>query len=515
MSLDQKMSLDQSLSLDQLPIAILGRIFAIAGLKRPCPIVPGFERPRLWSYWMMSFQMSQMSLHRQHQCSLHNARNPNGLSNGSVKPRWNLCTHAKLPISLLRVNRNFYSIASMLLYGGNTFVFETCARDVATMTAMAGALSKIRRLHFHVMRRWEQPPTETVKSLWFICDVLSSHMQPGQLRLTLQADDWDGWETDLIMTPLLQLPRLKDVAIQIPFRGVRDEHAEIQALLDKRCRQFIGHTVDARFPFEKLPVEIQLMVLNHTELVTAPRANFQTASRICPFRLDKKPRRMGNCWVDWGCGPSPYCNCSTCSIFSVHPHLTPEMGGCRCRRAGTWSSTCTCKLSSAPLFRVSKKMRALAYEVFNAHSTLCFRGNSSEARSTFETAIRDGRVTRNMRSLIIVMENICNCTGIKGKWSRRLRTVVGHMQPGCLDLMLLLPKGRSDFIQFSGRCDYEKIYHEDSLEFKERHVPLTATELVVWIEGFTFWSNLRSLTVRSSRGDVPLQLGEILCAETM
>ncbi|KAH7139819.1 hypothetical protein B0J13DRAFT_558524 [Dactylonectria estremocensis] len=108
-----------------------------------------------------------------------------------------------------------------------------------------------------------------------ICHRLGEHVKPGRLSLYLicQADSIERARP--FVEPLRGLPTLKDLGIRFGEKDPNQQSlrcAELDGLAKAIVLQAKKHD---SFPFQDLPVEIQLRILKHTPLVSSLKMTFQ------------------------------------------------------------------------------------------------------------------------------------------------------------------------------------------------------------------------------------------------
>ncbi|KAF2669806.1 hypothetical protein BT63DRAFT_469447 [Microthyrium microscopicum] len=131
-----------------------------------------------------------------------------------------------------------------------------------------------------------------------------------------------------------------------------------QALLSERF-----HTPKSSFPFSKLPLEIQSMVLAQTNLISEPQS---ANSDLCYLKVSKKSH--GCCGY---CGGRNYRNPPRNRYPLLAGFLTFSTDeDCFCgNQILTYSSSCRCNLQrSSPLFAVNSSIRQEALRIFYIHN---------------------------------------------------------------------------------------------------------------------------------------------------
>lgn len=170
-----------------------------------------------------------------------------------------------------------------------------------------------------------------------ICARLAPHIKPYHLGICLICDAAERKTAEAFLNPLLELPRLKDCSIRLlPY-----SNGALQRLVERAIRQATERPAhhSSVFRFTDLPREIQLQILEHTDLV---------APTYLTWKADRGSFVLEEC-VRNQCGASP--RSSEISSFCPSTHVG-------------YSSVYTCCQMPVSLFRTSRAMTELARYVF-------------------------------------------------------------------------------------------------------------------------------------------------------
>ena len=270
-----------------------------------------------------------------------------------------------LPLNLLYVCHAMHKEVERLLYGENRFVITR--RDPGGLTSLENlSISAIRQLrqltirinisscvgvccdkssrcdNWREIKDWKHEHDSPFSSLsdsdgslisqWRqICSHLAN-IVPDQLALYIICDCQDLEAAEMIIKPLLALPRLRDCAIRLSL-GYRKQlqHLATRAVFLVTGRQRIPA---APFRFLDLPMEVQLQILAYTNLVSSrswsrvyyfdDRFFHCEIKRPCSGDASVEPAKVDSCdasiiWLD---GSAPRCFCTR-----MHSAFTFQ---CRC-----------------------------------------------------------------------------------------------------------------------------------------------------------------------------------------
>jgi hypothetical protein len=351
-------------------------------------------------------------------------------ANGSCSD--NVCTCTPLPWQLLYVSKTVADEVSTIFYSSNHFsIFrESLGRLSGLHSLPKWALAKMRSLslclnyfdpdpiQYFKERYWchatcaashqhrlfskakAHDEASSIDELEHLCQVLRTHIQPNQLRLSFTCDVADIEIAEEVLRPLSQLPHLRECSILLGFQHSPTDTEQIpllQELAKKHVTHLMKPSIPTTFDFTAPPPEIQLQILSYTPLVTPYELvcglNTPVSTSIqSPFY---EPRTF-----PYRSYPSvPEC-CLTCS---PSPSPAQKPSGCACWSKHTaFSSTCTCWRFPLSLFLVSKSVKEMAEPLFYGrnHFWVLPRGwNASRKLEIWNFLTRVGGVRRYLRNL--------------------------------------------------------------------------------------------------------------------
>ncbi|KAF2807407.1 uncharacterized protein BDZ99DRAFT_79698 [Mytilinidion resinicola] len=325
------------------------------------------------------------------------------------------CRHGRLPISILYICRKFHDEATDILYGENTFALAS--HDPWTLQRFSQlshrAFAAIRFLHVFAMNSRSAVSSTSAKrceyfvrceKMWQdVCMLLSMHCTPFQLDLGFECYVKDLHTAKIVLASLKQLPSVRNLRLKLGNRRTfPDSSKEAMSRLLKSTVEDLTRTPptvqtdkrisDASFPFLKLPVELQMMVLSHTGLVfTNGVERFHHISTdVRGIRL--AGRGMTDAMLN-GC-------CWACNISM--PYTSMPCCKCICNREDRvqYSSTCVCNRNAAALFTVNRHISALAVETFYGRNQFYIRDSAVKRIWETFTKIPQNHL-RHIRSLLI------------------------------------------------------------------------------------------------------------------
>ncbi|PGH13724.1 hypothetical protein AJ80_06229 [Polytolypa hystricis UAMH7299] len=178
---------------------------------------------------------------------------------------------------------------------------------------------------------------------------LASHLQPDRLDLRIQLNTLDEVFVAAMVKPLAKLSTLKHCSIDCEAGA----HPVLQRLAEIAVLHTTGKAEGTPFRLLNLPLEIQLRILEHTELI-AP-------STI--IRIEKTGYTSEHCY-------SPFANCN-----AYH-----SMIHCRLDRVAYSSRyEASCWKYPTSMFSVNKHIRALSRQIFFSRNKFYLEPYSSEA----------------------------------------------------------------------------------------------------------------------------------------
>lgn len=285
------------------------------------------------------------------------------------------CTHQAIPFGLLLANKQIHREAEAILYGENCFYVDNCDRiavDCMTrlsprawrsITALHIAFSGRRdseftdcQLEHHsygeqrctperlAYREWSNAFEAALRDFDRLCSIIRSALGSKSERLTLTVQSNIG-QIDLaraLLRCVRRLPKMRDFAIDLgtwfaaasPLARSKD----YSILNDELVALCMDRRIDVQtsfFPFQRLPYELQVLVLGfaveNVRRGAAERASTPERNRCC-----------GNCW------PSD-------SPQTVRTCICPRLSWFRASH-GVCGTSCTCTQPGA-LSLVSRSIR--------------------------------------------------------------------------------------------------------------------------------------------------------------
>ena len=370
-----------------LPISVRLCIYLFSGLVRPCPISLCTEGKMISP--RKNLILVGQSRRRPYQC-IYKMKGSGERRRHSKKDIDCYCL--ELPVALLRVCRAICLETLPLLYGKNKFkVLGHTSSDLRILrtlssVAIASMTSLLVRLNCSpcplghneisllghctlckgTLTLSDAPLTNTTRAgqeiltEWrAVCAHLAETVLPGQLNLTVICDTNEAEVAAEVMELTRKLPRLKKCTIRLSQS--RD------STLTSLARQTVQVTMRAKvpasaFPFNKLPKELRLCVLNFTHLT--PEGSY--ASRFQNVGI--KDNKL--CMSPSGTFHRRKC-CYKCND-------TRDNCCCPTTHASV-SASCRCRLIPFELFLVSKLMKQEAEKMF--YSSNCFVFQQDHSRT--------------------------------------------------------------------------------------------------------------------------------------
>jgi hypothetical protein len=194
----------------------------------------------------------------------------------------------------------------------------------------------------------------TLRQLQGLCDLFSRHIRPGQLDLEISFSAANIESGLAILRSLHHIPPVQQVSFSTRksrIEGLGRLNSNWQGLLRQHARELI-HRPLSQSQFERLPNEIQLMILYHVVTTKLPihydRLGLGALHPRCPAPCNRysRPPRFN----------SPGC-CGKCRRY-----LSWKV--CRCTSGSFFSSSCICPILDDGIFFVSKRIRAHALDIF-------------------------------------------------------------------------------------------------------------------------------------------------------
>lgn len=310
-----------------------------------------------------------------------------------------------MAVQLLRVCHSLTKEGTQILYGENyfliTFATSTASTYIDLLLLNANALRTMRRIGIVLLRsinrddrcasavypflaldmRFMHVP-DVLLAFYRICEILGQNLEPRAVEIDFASRVGTVKAARRMLGALSHLSEIKEVTIDLgdismPTAGSR----RIQGLLNAFGNTVTSYNQDQSFPFERLPVELQSMVLSHTDLVVADNRQIWLASLIggvssihtaASYSFGPKLKGREYCcrkcvctstikhsWFDRNRQESPY------PREWLYLDLFWRRALCRCKRGFKWSSTCSAGGGRASaLFEVSRAMRSSAHQIW-------------------------------------------------------------------------------------------------------------------------------------------------------
>ncbi|KAJ4385549.1 hypothetical protein N0V93_009978 [Gnomoniopsis smithogilvyi] len=379
----------------ELPDEARRSIYALAGLRRPCPIDLLARSPR-------------------------SDNRPPGY--GSCNPCWQLkrlegiwstqspntpiCACSRLPLALLRVCHRVHDEALDVLLSTNRFVVRARAGRPEMLAPLATSIpeAQLARMTSLIVRLncwpcpWGHDETRSSPRLspdhcclcsahsreadpalsrscpedsrmldvWkLVCARLGSGLKPRQLDLTLICDIEpadDGSITSRLLEPLkVYLPLLKSCTLRLG-RASKERYLTKIARQTSHSLMELAEAQETKpFPFDQLPWELKIRILKCTHLGPPWLADYDLRFEsldVINGRLLKQPLRTA-------LSPDTELCCDRC---------TGTFLDCCCANTyAAFSPTCSCRTLPTALFHVSRGMRRAAIETFYPDANLSVR----------------------------------------------------------------------------------------------------------------------------------------------
>lgn len=194
-------------------------------------------------------------------------------------------------------------------------------------------------------------PVSGIREWERFCNHLARNIAPNQLRLLVMAHVESLVAAEEVADPLLKIPVLRECAIRFSTHCIRN----LMLLAETTVAQATSSQV--HFRFLDLPLEIQVMILRYTELVT-PYDVAWSPDGCGPYRMHYFELRALSSYLALGRERQAYkYNCCGLCSSSIDPN-------CYCwTRVSAASTTCSCWKIPGIMY-VSRSLRELALSVF-------------------------------------------------------------------------------------------------------------------------------------------------------
>ena len=256
--------------------------------------------------------------------------------------------HSPLPVQLLRVCRVMCDEITPILYGENVFKIKLQqplgAENLANLNQKA--LKSLRYFHIR-LHKCDAPKGRTasyeslLERLEKISRILAANVPPFQMKFSFESNFTDSEMIQEVISFLKYLPKMKDCAVSLlPYRNKELSDIAKKVALDLMgCSITTGASSESHFPFNRLPEELQILILSNTDLV---------------MPLDDTNRGV----VEFeGRRTSLYRSCCRECISSLESCCCPGM-------RAAFSGKCICPEIPSPLFVLSHQMLKKSQDIF-------------------------------------------------------------------------------------------------------------------------------------------------------
>ena len=337
-----------------LPLSIRMNIYTLAGLTIPCPIDFSLESQRLQEIRALNDCCLPRSKHSIFCAYIRHRRDP-AVPRPSRERRRFLCYGPRLPLELLLVSKDIHLETSSLFYGSNKF--KLTVRDPSDLYLLQKmslhTISTLRSIHI----RFGKPrvdsnnlttdvsakppgPTEILGQWKKTAQHLSRTLYASHLYLGLTCAWADPEMAVELLQSLEQLTNLRGCAVALGRQRGRMNQAltsQVRASLNR----LLQLSPAKAFPFQRLPKELRLQILEESDLVPRTTPDSREVIRIVYRRGRWRKER--------------YC-CTRCNDC---------LENCCCVwRPGSFSLTCTCQSSPLAFFLTNRQFSEEAQHVF-------------------------------------------------------------------------------------------------------------------------------------------------------
>ena len=423
-----------------LPDAILDQIFIDVGFQQHCAIRP--------------------ASHKSRHCEC----------NGWVSDGWSCteCQYSRNAVRLFEVCARFHQICTNVLYGRNLFIFLARDNDLSALKRMSGlAIRAMRAIQFVLE---QEAPTRrkdwgvrtckldsktpagiaVVDNFYAMCYVLGRNFETGRVSVDIKCEVVGPKTADTVLGALRLLPRLKNLVAN--FEPITWRAAQVRNMIGELGEKMTTEEVVKPFPFEELPVELQMRVLDMTDLVGS--TGFELRRRVDLRRclsLSTKNEKA-KLLRDELC-------CKSCVSLELRLHRQACDDDddfhdfalhCRCRFRSTWSSSCTCDTLTS-LSTVSRAMRKMARIVWLSHSAIRMVGDAAEV-SIAMSKLGSEQLTW-LRCLVITMARVKDLLLATQNWIKVLESLETTTASQLLEVNFVMTyKDSVWYGQTSGHC---------------------------------------------------------------
>ena len=376
-----------------LPKAVRETIYMWCGLTRPCPIDLVSERHRRKARYVVHDMC--ISIGKKKTCTyLKHLRN-------SAEPRSRaerahfICYGPVLPLSLLRVCKMVHLEALQLFYSANKFQLRVLQEsDLFYLRDLSPrAISSLTSLHIDLggsgssclpfdTSRDPKRSEDLIDQWTSILQVFAQSVLPSSLNFafTCPSADLDPELAKQLLASLEWLPPLRGCALSIGGQPA----ASLRPLVQATAAQLLKlPATSGQFPFEKLPKELRMKILEQTNL--APKKHASSAYGVLQvFCWNGRLRDLGKC-----CSRCNDCLESCCCLWLP----------------AAYSRTCSCTYPPTALFKVNRQMSCEAQDVFFSKNLFILTAPLSS--TSFLDVLNDTQLARIRRLEIYFWQQEC------------------------------------------------------------------------------------------------------------
>ena len=363
-----------------------------------------------------------------------------------------ICFGPKLSLSLFYVCKEISHEACEVFYSLNKFQLRVVkAPDLLYLSGLSRAISSLRSLHVDFVSNEpgnnspEGPncPGALIRQFSFELHKISEHIKPSQLSFALTAQSANLDTAEILLQTIKFLPQLEKCALSIGALRNMQIRSSVQTVGAQMVGRPVAHT--SPFPFERLPKELRLSILQETDLVPDTH-RFSTNGTIWVERFDFGPlqgwARRNKC-----CSRCNDCLESCCCIW----------------KPAAFSLTCICRPLPIALFTVNRQISYEAQEVFFSKNKFVL------ARPLSSIAFIEGLNSRQLaliRHLELYLQSQDTISGyffeaegekIHSQWDHVIEMLRTRLNLEKLEL-------RVDMTRFSDPTDYNEDNIDDLLK---------------------------------------------------
>jgi len=234
-----------------------------------------------------------------------------------------------------------------------------------------------------------------------LCRRLGWERTPGLMNLTVIYDAEDEARAREITDPLIEfLPRLRTCNLRLGSSPAMEGQARLarRTVLALTGRE-PGPQINEPFPFNKLPWELKLRILEHTHLGTSQTGDYNiffTRVNVINGRFIKGRLYPESCWRITCCGKccDSVMDWYVYLVYDCESYVAEREGADRKEKTdkkfsccissyAAYSATCQCRVLPLAVFQVSRDFRLAAQQVFYHNAQFCVRNDQLESAFNF------------------------------------------------------------------------------------------------------------------------------------